>query len=160
MLRRSELTEISWPNVDLKTGRVMVERTKTIRNFTLIIPAQLRQLWRMLPGKQVNRYLFSFSDHTLYRYIVEAAASYQIRRFTPHDLRRTAMSLLAEQGYDYLVIDSALAHTIKGVNKSYLKSNLLHKRAELQQSWADYIDKLLSISVVELVRNSEAKPPD
>lgn len=157
MLRRSELVDIKWCNIDLKSGRVMVERTKTIENFTLIIPMQLRQLWLLLNSRENNK-LFSFSDHTLYRYIVEVAAKYQIKRFTPHDLRRTAMSLLAEQGYDYLVIDSALAHTIKGVNKSYLKSNLLHKRAELQQSWANYIDKLLGKTVVEMVKNSEVKP--
>ncbi len=160
MLRRSELVEINWQNIDLKTGRIMVERTKTIQNFTLIIPTQLRQLWKLLPSRESYQRLFNFSDNTLYRYITELADKYQIRKFTPHDLRRTAMSLLAEQGYDYLVIDSALAHTIKGVNKSYLKSNLLHKRAELQQGWADYIDKLLGVTVVELVKNSEVKPPD
>lgn len=143
MLRRSELTELTWSNTNLSTGRVIVSRTKTIKNFTLIIPNQLIKAWQMLPNKEHSTRLFSFTDNTLYRTIINLCTKYEVKKFTPHDLRRTAMSLLAELGCDYLVIDSALAHTIKGVNKSYLKSNLLDKRAELLQKWADYVDSLL-----------------
>ncbi len=148
MLRRSELTEITRQNINLTTGRVVVARTKTIPNFTLIIPEQLRKAWRLLP--ESGDLLFNYSDNTLYRNIVDLCSKYQIKRFTPHDMRRTATTLLAEAGYDYLVIDSALAHTIKGVSKNYLKSNLLDKRAELLQNWADYVDKLLGKKVVFL----------
>lgn len=148
MLRRSELTEITRQNINFTTGRVVVVRTKTIPNFTLIIPDQLRKAWRLLP--ESSDLLFSYSDNTLYRNIVDLCSKYQIKRFTPHDMRRTATTLLAEAGYDYLVIDSALAHTIKGVSKNYLKSNLLDKRTELLQNWADYVDKLLGKKVAFL----------
>ena len=120
MLRRSELTELAWQNIDLKSGRVIVERTKTIKNFTLVIPKQLISAWQLLPNKEQSTGLFNFTDNTLYRNIIKLCTKYKVKRFTPHDLRRTAMSLLAEQGQDYMVIDCALAHTIKGVNKSYL----------------------------------------
>ena len=50
MLRRSELTELAWQNIDLKSGRVIVERTKTIKNFTLVIPKQLISAWQLLPA--------------------------------------------------------------------------------------------------------------
>ncbi|MBX9867079.1 MAG: tyrosine-type recombinase/integrase [Burkholderiales bacterium] len=143
MLRRSELVELEWQHVDLKSGRVIVARTKTIKNFTLIIPSQLIKAWQLLTTQGQATTLFNFTDTTVYRNIVNLCIKYQVKRFTPHDLRRTAMSLLAEQGQDYMVIDCALAHTIKGVNKSYLKSNLLDKRAELLQFWANYIDNLL-----------------
>lgn len=143
MLRRSELTELAWQSIDLKSGRVIVERTKTIKNFTLVIPKQLISAWQLLPNKEQSTRLFNFTDNTLYRNIIKLCTKYKVKHFTPHDLRRTAMSLLAEQGQDYMVIDCALAHTIKGVNKSYLKSNLLDKRAELLQFWANYIDSLL-----------------
>ena len=69
---------------------------------------------------------------------------YGMNKWTPHDLRRTGMTLLAEQGHCFDVIDSALGHVIVGVKKHYLKSNLLQERKELLQKWAAYIDSLLA----------------
>lgn len=151
-LRRSELVEIDWSSVDLKTGRVVIVRTKTINNFTLIIPEQIKALWQILKNTYgADGLLFKFGDKTLYRNITELSVKHIGKRITPHDFRRTAMSLLAEQGNNYLVIDSALAHTVKGVNRSYLKSNLLDERLKLLQGYADYIEGLIGSSVIELL---------
>lgn len=152
LLRRSELTEIAWCNVDLDSGRVVIERTKTISHFTSLIPNQLIEMWQLLGNTySFNSLLFKFDDNTLYRHITELSIKYIGKKITPHDFRRTGMSLLAEQGHDYLVIDSALAHTVKGVNRSYLKSNLLDERLKLLQGYANYIDDLINKSVIELI---------
>lgn len=152
MLRRSELTEIDWRNVDLDSGRVVIERTKTINNFTLLIPQQIKTLWQLLGNKYgFNGAMFRFSVDTLYRYITKLSIKYIGKHISPHDFRRTGSSLLAEQGCNYFVIDSALAHTVKGVNRSYLKSNLLEERHKLLQSYANYIDSIAHSNLINLI---------
>lgn len=152
MVRRSELVNIRCNDINLDDGRLVIEHTKTINNFTLIVPHQIRKLWALLiQNNQSKNLIFGISDNTLYRNITALSLKYINKRITPHDTRRTAMSLLAEQGHNYLVIDSALAHTIKGVNRSYLKSTLLEEREKLLQSYADYIDGLIGGSVVDIL---------
>lgn len=155
MLRRSELVEIKWCNVDLDSGRIVVERTKTINNFVMIVPDQIKSLWQLLGETNgMNELLFKFGDHALYSYITDLSVKYIDKRITPHDFRRTGMSLLAEKGHNYLVIDSALAHTVKGVNRSYLKSNLLDERLKLLQDYANYIDEMIGVSVYEVIKSN------
>jgi len=151
LTRREELLSLKWQDVDLTTGRIVIRQTKTIKDFTIIIPAQLIKLWTKLRNLHPDsQYVFGcrkthYSGMHVCKHIVEAAERYSMQKFTPHDFRRTGMTLLAEQGHRHDVIDAALGHSISGVKKHYLKSNLLEERKKLLQDWADYIDSLLEI---------------
>lgn len=149
LTRKEELLKIKWQDVDLNTGRVLIRETKSFDNFTIMIPQQIILLWQRLRKLYPNsEYVFSYRswyyqgkllNHDL-NWIIE---KYSMEKFTPHDFRRTGMTLLAEQGHRHDVIDSALGHVIAGVKKHYLKSNLLEERRKLLQGWADYVDSLL-----------------
>lgn len=149
LTRKEELLRLKWQDVDLKTGRVVLRETKSINNFTLIIPQQIINLWDQL--KQLNpksEYVFAtkkshYNSLSLRRDLGYMISNYQMDKFTPHDFRRTGMTILAEQGHRHEVIDSALAHVQTGLKKHYQKSNLLEERKKLLQGWADYIDSLL-----------------
>lgn len=147
--RKNELLNLKWENVDIETGRVIIEQTKAISNFTMIVPQQVINIWIKL--RELNPdspYVFAnnskfYHEVTLRNDLNWLLERYGIKKWTPHDLRRTGMTLLAEQGNRFDVIDSALGHVIVGVKKHYLKSNLLQERKDLLQKWADYIDTLL-----------------
>ncbi|HRG62242.1 MAG TPA: tyrosine-type recombinase/integrase [Burkholderiales bacterium] len=153
--RKNELLNLKWENVDIETGRVIIEQTKAISNFTMIVPQQVLQVWLNLRKLNPDSpYVFatkskSYHESTLRNDLNWTIGRYGIKKWTPHDLRRTGMTLLAELGHRFDVIDSALGHVVAGVKKHYLKSNLLQERKELLQKWADYIDTLL---------NTENKP--
>jgi|GEM_PF-1893759 len=149
LTRKEELLRLKWQDVDLETGRVVLRETKSINNFTLIIPQQVINLWSKL--KQLNpasEYVFAtknshYNSVSLRNDLNWMIDNYKMDKFTPHDFRRTGMTILAEQGCRHEVIDSALAHVQPGLKKHYQKSNLLEERKKLLQNWADYIDSLL-----------------
>lgn len=68
---------------------------------------------------------------------------WDLRRFNPHDLRRTASTILHEAGFNSDVIEKCLAHEQKGVRAVYNKAEYAQQRRELLQAWADMIDKFV-----------------
>lgn len=153
--RKEELLRLKWQDVDLDSGRIVLRETKNITNFTIIVPSQIINLWGKLrelyPDSQ---YVFAgqrthYRSTSLRKELMHMIDKYNMEWFTPHDFRRTGMTILAEMGNRHEVIDIALGHVLTGVKKHYLKSHLLEERRKLLQDWADYLDTLL---------NTEAKP--
>jgi integrase len=62
--------------------------------------------------------------------------------FTPHDLRRTASTLLHEMGYSSDVVEKSLNHTIGGIRGVYNKAEYAEQRREMLQKWGDYVASL------------------
>ena len=62
-------------------------------------------------------------------------------KFGPHDLRRTASTLLHEAGYNTDWIEKCLAHEQKGVRAVYNKAEYSEQRRAMMQDWADMIDR-------------------
>ena len=56
-----------------------------------------------------------------------------------HGLRSAFRDWAAETGVLREVAEAALAHTVKGVEGAYFRSDLLEKRRKLMQAWADYL---------------------
>ena len=61
-------------------------------------------------------------------------------KFGPHDLRRTASTLLHEAGYNTDWIEKALAHEQRGVRAVYNKAEYREQRTAMLQDWADMVD--------------------
>lgn len=62
--------------------------------------------------------------------------------FTPHDLRRTAATFMAEQGEMDEVIDAILNHTKQGIIRTY---NTYRYDKEKQAALETWTNKLLSL---------------
>ncbi|OYW92660.1 MAG: hypothetical protein B7Z18_07815, partial [Alishewanella sp. 32-51-5] len=60
-----------------------------------------------------------------------------LAKFGPHDLRRTASTLLHEAGYNTDWIEKCLAHEQKGVRAVYNKAEYREQRTAMLQDWAD-----------------------
>lgn len=63
------------------------------------------------------------------------------RKICPHDLRRTASTLLQGAGYNSDWIEKCLAHEQKGVRTLYNKAEYRDQRRAMLQDWADMIDE-------------------
>ena len=75
-------------------------------------------------------------------------------KFGPHDLRRTASTLLHEAGYNTDWIEKCLAHEQKGVRAVYNKAEYREQRTAMLQDWADMIDRWEAMPVDETVQRS------
>lgn len=59
---------------------------------------------------------------------------------TPHGMRSSFRDWCSESGVPCEIAERALAHVVKGATESaYARSDLLERRRELMQRWADYI---------------------
>jgi integrase len=65
-------------------------------------------------------------------------------RQTVHGFRASARTILDEHlEFNPLIIEAQLAHTVKDANgRAYNRTSYLKQRAEMMQTWADYLDKL------------------
>ncbi|MAD74115.1 MAG: integrase [Rheinheimera sp.] len=62
---------------------------------------------------------------------------------TSHGFRHTASTFLNELGFDPDVIELQLAHMNKDrIRATYNKAQLMEKRKEMMQAWADYLEQL------------------
>ena len=71
-------------------------------------------------------------------------------RQTPHGMRHLFSTAANEAGKDYRIVDSALAHKVKGVEGVYNKAQYLAQRRELLQWWADRVDSLASSGLAKV----------
>jgi integrase len=86
------------------------------------------------------------SNNTLNRILAQTCetateAGEYLAHFGPHDLRRTASTILHESGYNSDWIEKCLAHEQKGVRAVYNKAEYADQRRKMMQDWADMIDK-------------------
>jgi len=86
------------------------------------------------------------SNATLNRVITAAVdkargEGQEIGDFGPHDMRRTASTLLHEAGFNSDWIEKCLAHEQKGVRAIYNKAEYAEQRRVMLQDWADMIDR-------------------
>jgi len=74
-----------------------------------------------------------------------------IDHFTPHDLRRTAATFMAESGEPDAVIDAILNHVKQGVIKVYNKYRYDKEKQAALESWARRLESITSGSKAENV---------
>lgn len=65
-------------------------------------------------------------------------------RFTVHDLRRTASTLLHEAGFNSDWIEKCLSHEQRGVRAVYNKAEYAAQRRDMLQQWADMVDSWIA----------------
>jgi integrase len=137
MVRKSELLEAKWQEIDLEQGvwTIPTERMKKSRSHIVYLSKQaidlfseLKQLAShsdyVLPSPSSN--IKPISKTTLNQAI--KGLGIEIEHFVLHDFRRTASTHLHETGFNSDVIEKALAHEQGGVrgiyNKAETRSNV------------------------------------
>ena len=130
-LRKSDLLNLEWAQVDLGGGfiRVMMKKTK---KWAVVPISQLcrEALDECRRRSVVSRYVFvndegqRVPDIALRRAFLRAKRIAKLtRRFRYHDLRHTAASTLASMGVSMQVIQKILGHTSIKMTERYVRVN-------------------------------------
>lgn len=149
LVRKSELILAQWKDVHVDEGEwhIPVENSKTGKPHIVYLSTQAQTLFKelkplasssdwVLPGRGTLAKPFASKA------LKVSLQGQQIPAFTIHDLRRTASTLLHEQGWPSDVVEKALNHTIGGVRGVYNRAEYAEQRRERLQAWADYIGGL------------------
>lgn len=153
LVRKSELMLAQWKDVHLDEGEwhIPIENSKTGKPHIVYLSTQAQTLFKelkplasssvwVLPGR--GTLAKPFANNALNQALKVSLQGQEIPAFTIHDLRRTASTLLHEQGWPSDVVEKALNHTIGGVRGVYNRAEYAEQRREMLQAWADYIDGL------------------
>lgn len=148
MVRREELLQATWEEFNLESALWTIpgERTKNGKAHVVPLSSQALTILQqqkectgdaglVLPGRTPGKGLSTGTLHEA----MKRNNSFGIAAFTPHDFRRTASTILHEQGWNSDVIEKALNHTMRGVRGIYNKAEYLEQRREMLQAWGNYV---------------------
>lgn len=152
MVRKSELLLARWEHVDFEQAEwhIPAEHSKTGKAHIVYLSRQavvmFRELKTLAGGSELvmpGRGSLSkpFAHNAINNALKVALKGEDIPAFTIHDLRRTASTLLHENGWPSDVVEKALNHTIGGVRGVYNRAEYELQRREMLQFWADYIEQ-------------------
>lgn len=149
MVRKSELIEARWEELDLGKGEWSIpgERMKKDKPHLVLLSRQavamFEELQKLASGSEwvfpsrsdLNR---PIARSTLN--VVVRALEIDVRDFVIHDFRRTASTHLHEAGFNSDWIEKCLAHETKGIRGVYNRAQYADQRREMLQWWADFVD--------------------
>ncbi len=156
MVRKSELTDAKWSEVNFSEGlwAIPKERMKRRTPHLVFLSKQALDIFialktfaggssYVLPSRYDTD--MPMSSATLNQvlsltYRLAQKEGKSLAKFGPHDLRRTASTLLHEAGYNTDWIEKCLAHEQRGVRAVYNKAEYREQRTAMLQDWADMID--------------------
>src|SRR5262249_45054247 len=143
--RRSEIGGLSWGEVDLAAGVIMLPatRTKNHRAHTLPLSRQARAIIERQPRRNSTDLVFGNVDWDRCKIALDARVG--IAPYVIHDLRRSCATHLGELGTLPHIIENILNHISghkAGVGGIYNKSKLLDDCRDALQRWADHIEQI------------------
>lgn len=167
MVRKSELLLARWTDVHLDEAEwhIPAENSKTSKPHIVYLSKQAAALFRelnalaggselVMPGR--GSLTKPFAHNAINTAQKQALQGQNIPAFTIHDLRRTASTLLHENGWPSDVVEKALNHTIGGVRGVDNRAEYADQRREMLQFWADFIEAQVNAKNVILGRFSQA----
>ena len=154
--RRNEIGGLQWSEINLGTGVLTIPgtRTKSRRELRLALPAPALEIVRAVPRRADRQYLFGerggeysrwgFAKQAIDRRLAEAG--HQFKRWTLHDLRRTARTKLSELGIAPHVAELVLNHighrgSVDG--SVYDKHHYQSEIKDALQKWAGALMKIV-----------------
>jgi len=137
-LRRSEIMNLTWSNVDLGTRRINVENTKSGKPRSVPINSVLHAA--LLAQKAANGkspYVFPNEDTkkpytTLAKVFMRVCKDAEIKGLRLHDLRHSFASRLLEDGTSIEIVKSLLGHHSITVTERYTHSGEEAKRKAVE----------------------------
>ncbi|HHG3077198.1 TPA: tyrosine-type recombinase/integrase [Vibrio parahaemolyticus] len=162
MVRKSELTNATWNEINFSEAlwTIPKERMKRRNPHLVFLSRQAMDILialktfaggsdYILPSRYDSDAPMSSATMNRVMDLTYKAAQKEgqsLSKFGPHDLRRTASTLLHEAGYNTDWIEKCLAHEQKGVRAVYNKAEYREQRASMLQDWADMIDEWSRVS--------------
>lgn len=161
-LRPINIRFLKWEYIDFTAKMINLPATELKSRKPLSVPLAKQALAILEQLKPITghlEYVFVSTRMNSTKPISEATCNNAIKRMinpqtnepygtgfmTTHGFRHTASTFLNEMGFDPDVIELQLAHINKDrIRATYNKAQLMDKRIEMMQKWADYLDELKS----------------
>lgn len=86
----------------------------------------------------------SYSERVLSRAVRENEAHFGVPHFTPHDLRRTAASMMTSIGVPRLHVEKVLNHTLPDIAEVYDRHDYYQEKKIALERWADHLEDILA----------------
>jgi integrase len=151
LLRPSELTDLLWEEVDFKNKIIRIGKGRMKSSNPHLVPMSSQVLAQFEEIKEYGlseKYVFPSSINRNAS-INSESLRMALRRlgipkekFTPHGFRHMASTRLHELGYNTDVIESQLAHKIRGVRGVYNQAQYLDDRKVMMEDWSNYLSNL------------------
>lgn len=156
--RPSEMRQAVWEEFDFQENlwSIPAHRMKKRKEHIIPLPQQALSLLNELkiitsdsvflfPSRSTKKK--PISNNTFNKAL--KSLGYQGRQ-TPHGFRHILSTTLREKGFRKEYVETALAHTVGGVEGVYNKAQYLKQRAVMMQKWANYLDDLVNNSASAL----------
>ena len=145
--RTGEILGAKWSEIDLEaaTWTVPDERMKAGRSHRVPLSDRaiaILEAARKLTGKKPGTYVFPAprKDAPLSHRSLATVMQRMGIKATVHGFRSSFRDWAEERtNFSRRTCEAALAHTVKGVEGDYMRSDLFDKRRELMQSWAMHV---------------------
>jgi len=151
LLRPSELTDLLWEEVDFKNKIIRIGKGRMKSSNPHLVPLSSQVLAQFEEIKEYGlseKYVFPSSINRNAS-INSESLRMALRRlgipkekFTPHGFRHMASTRLHELGFNTDVIESQLAHKIRGVRGVYNQAQYLDDRKVMMEDWSNYLSNL------------------
>jgi len=159
--RSGEVRGMTWAEVDLDEALWVVpaERMKAGREHRVPLPPAAVAILEAIPRMKGSPYVFfaprggqlsDMSISAVMRRMQEAEKKIGRKGFVdsqsgrpavPHGLRSTFRDWAAEQGYDHVMAEMALAHSVGStVERAYRRTDLIRRRRDMLTDWAAFLD--------------------
>ncbi len=148
MTRPGEAAGARWNEIDFdqKLWTIPAERMKKRRSHIVpLTPDALLLLKVMEPISKHKAYIFP-ADRDPNKHTNFQTANTALKRMgfagelVSHGLRSLASTILNEEGFDYDIIESALAHVDKdSVRKAYNRAQYIERRRKMMIWWSEHI---------------------
>jgi len=160
--RSGEVCGMQWKHLNLKDGVWIIpaELTKSERTHKVhLAPSVLKRLLEIQAVTGNSPYVFQSdrlkqtsdkSESILTRSVSQALRKFlsrpalkDIEQFTPHDLRRTVASRMADLEVAPHVIEKILNHAMEGVLAVYNRAEFMQERLAAMNLWGQKMDELM-----------------
>jgi len=153
MVRKRELIEATWDELDLRNGLWTIPSTRMKRREPHVVPLSKQALAafkELKPLASDSRYVFPSLgrlDAPMSASTLNVAFERMDLDVSPHGLRATASTVLNESGaFRPEVIERQLSHIERNrVRASYNRAEYMEERRQMLQWWADFIDKPVNV---------------
>jgi integrase len=155
-VRTSEILFARWEEFDLdaKVWAIPAERMKMEEAHK--VPLSLRCLEILKLAREFNDAELVFPGRLPGEPLSNMSMLMVLRRMgreglTAHGFRATFKTWAEEKtNYDSLVIEAALAHKVKGIERHYLRTTFFEKRKRLMDTWAAFATAAPPVKVVKM----------
>lgn len=164
MTRPAEAAGARWDEINFeeKLWVIPAERMKKRRAHSIpLTPQTLALLEELKPISGHREYLFP-ADRDPRTHINNQTANMALKRMgfkdklVSHGLRALASTTLNENGFDYDLIEAALAHVDKNeVRAAYNRAEYIKRRIPMMEWWSAHIEKCAT-NVVPIDQNKES----